>query len=156
MFKYSYESPFGLLTLAEENNKLTNCNFGNSPKLPQNAEIKETKLIKEAWLQLQQYFNGYRKTFELPLAPQGTTFQQAAWQALLTIPYGQTASYKDMAVKISNPKACRAIGMANNKNPIGIIIPCHRVIGSNGKLVGYAGGLDIKQKLLELEKFHSL
>mgnify|MGYP001041827702 CR=1 FL=1 len=156
MFKYSYESPFGLLTLAEENNKLTNCNFGNSPKLPQNAEIKETKLIKEAWLQLQQYFNGCRKTFELPLAPQGTTFQQAAWQALLTIPYGQTASYKDMAVKISNPKACRAIGMANNKNPIGIIIPCHRVIGSNGKLVGYAGGLDIKQKLLELEKFHSL
>ena len=123
MFKYSYESPFGLLTLAEENNKLTNCNFGNSPKLPQNAEIKETKLIKEAWLQLQQYFNGCRKTFELPLAPQGTTFQQAAWQALLTIPYGQTASYKDMAVKISNPKACRAIGMANNKNPIGIIIP---------------------------------
>ncbi len=156
MFKYSYESPFGLLTLAEENNKLTNCNFGNSPKLPQNAEIKETKLIKEAWLQLQQYFNGCRKTFELPLAPQGTTFQQAAWQALLTIPYAQTASYKDMAVKISNPKACRAIGMANNKNPIGIIIPCHRVIGSNGKLVGYAGGLDIKQKLLELEKFHSL
>lgn len=156
MFKYSYESPFGLLTLAEENNKLTNCNFGNSPKLPQNAEIKETKLIKEAWLQLQQYFNGCRKTFELPLTPQGTTFQQAAWQALLTIPYGQTASYKDMAVKISNPKACRAIGMANNKNPIGIIIPCHRVIGSNGKLVGYAGGLDIKQKLLELEKFHSL
>lgn len=156
MFKYSYESPFGLLTLAEENNKLTNCNFGNSPKLPRNAEIKETKLIKEAWLQLQQYFNGSRKTFELPLAPQGTAFQQAAWQALLTIPYGQTASYKDMAVKIRNPKACRAIGMANNKNPIGIIIPCHRVIGSNGKLVGYAGGLDIKQKLLELEKIHSL
>lgn len=155
MFRYSYKTPLGTLTLAEENNELTNCSFGNSPKLPQNAEIKETKLIKEAWRQLRQYFNGERKTFDLPLAPRGTAFQQAAWQALLTIPYGQTASYKDMAIQVGNPKACRAVGMANNKNPIGIIIPCHRVIGSNGKLVGYAGGLDIKKKLLDLEKLHS-
>lgn len=155
MFKYSYKTPLGILTLAEESDKLTNCSFGNNPKLPQNAETKETKLIKEARRQLLQYFNGKRKTFDLPLAPRGTAFQQAAWQALLTIPYGQTASYKDMAVRVGNPKACRAVGMANNKNPIGIIIPCHRVIGSNGKLVGYAGGLDIKQKLLDLEKSHS-
>lgn len=155
MFKYSYKSPFGLLTLAEENNKLTNCSFGNGSKLPENAEIKETELIKEAWQQLQQYFNGKRKNFDLALATGGTIFQQAVWQALLTVPYGQTSSYKDVAVKVGNPKACRAVGLANNKNPIGIIIPCHRVIGSNGKLVGYAGGLDIKQKLLELEKSHS-
>lgn len=155
MFQYTYKTPLGSLTLAEENDSLTNCSFGTSAKLPQNADIRETKLLKEAWRQLQQYFNGERKTFNLPLAPQGTTFQQAAWQALLTIPYGQTASYKDMAIKVGNPKACRAIGMANNKNPIGIIIPCHRVIGSNGKLVGYAGGLDIKQKLLSLEKENS-
>lgn len=155
MFQYTYKTPLGPLTLAEENGSLTNCSFGTSAKLPQNADIRETKLLKEAWRQLQQYFNGERKTFNLPLAPQGTAFQQAAWQALLTIPYGQTASYKDMAIKVGNPKACRAIGMANNKNPIGIIIPCHRVIGSNGKLIGYAGGLDIKQKLLSLEKENS-
>lgn len=155
MFQYTYTTPLGPLTLAEENDCLSNCSFGTSTKLAQNADIRETKLLKETWRQLQQYFNGERKTFNLPLAPHGTTFQQKAWQALLTIPYGQTASYKDMAIKIGNPKACRAIGMANNKNPIGIIIPCHRVIGSNGKLIGYAGGLDIKQKLLSLEKENS-
>ncbi len=156
MFKFTYQTSFGPLTLAEENGLLTNCSFGNSPKLPQNAEVKETALLKEAHRQLEEYFAGRRRTFDLPLAPRGTAFQQAAWQALLTIPYGQTASYKEMAVKIGNPKACRAIGMANNKNPIGIIIPCHRVIGADGKLVGYAGGLDIKQKLLALEQMHSI
>lgn len=152
MFQYTYETPVGILTLAEENGKLTNCNFGNNSKLPQNAEIHETPLLKRAYLQLQEYFIGKRQQFDLPLAPRGTTFQQAVWQALLSIPYGKTASYKEMAIKVGNPKACRAIGMANNKNPIGIIIPCHRVIGANGKLVGYAGGLDIKQKLLDLEQ----
>lgn len=156
MLKFTYQTPFGPLTLAEENERLTNCSFGNSPKLPQNAEIKETALLKEAHSQLREYFAGRRQIFNLPLAPKGTAFQQAAWQALLTIPYGQTASYKEMAVKVGNPKACRAIGMANNKNPIGIIIPCHRVIGTDGKLVGYAGGLDIKQKLLELEQKYSV
>lgn len=152
MFKYTYETPLGLLTLAEENGQLTHCGFGHSSKLPSNAEIQETALFKQAHHQLQEYFAGTRQEFDLPLAPLGTNFQQAAWQALLTIPYGKTASYKEIAIKVGNPKACRAIGMANNKNPIGIIIPCHRVIGANGKLVGYAGGLDIKQKLLDLEQ----
>lgn len=156
MFKFTCQTQIGPLTLAEENGQLTHCCFGTCPKLPQNAEIKETVLLRKAHRQLQEYFAGLRRIFDLPLAPEGTTFQLAAWQALLTIPYGQTASYKEMAVKVGNPKACRAIGMANNKNPISIIIPCHRVIGTGGKLVGYAGGLDIKQKLLALEQKHSV
>ena len=97
-------------------------------------------------------YSGQRKEFDIPLAPQGTDFQKKVWKALQNINYGTTASYKEIAQKINNPKAVRAVGMANNQNPIAIIIPCHRVIGSNGKLVGYAGGLELKQKLLELEK----
>lgn len=99
-----------------------------------------------------EYFNGQRKSFDLPLNPKGTEFQKKVWNALLNIPYGSTCSYKDIAVNIGNEKACRAVGGANNKNPIFIIIPCHRVIGKNGSLVGYGGGLDIKLKLLELEQ----
>ncbi len=87
----------------------------------------------------------------MPLAPKGTDFQKKVWQALCEIPYGETFSYKKVAQKIGNEKACRAVGMANNKNPIAIIVPCHRVIGENGKLVGYAGGLEVKKKLLVLE-----
>jgi len=88
----------------------------------------------------------------LPLAPAGTAFMQKVWNALLTIPYGETRSYKEIAIAVGNSKACRAVGMANNRNPISVVIPCHRVIGANGKLVGYGGGLDIKSYLLDLEK----
>ena len=95
--------------------------------------------------------DGKRKSFDLPLKPEGTEFQKKVWNALLDIPYGETRSYKDIAVAIGNPKACRAVGMANNRNPISIIIPCHRVIGANGSLVGYGGGLPIKIELLNLE-----
>jgi methylated-DNA-[protein]-cysteine S-methyltransferase len=96
--------------------------------------------------------SGRRKDFNLPLEPKGTAFQKAAWDALLTIPYGETRSYGQMAAQVGNPKACRAIGLANNRNPIAIVIPCHRVIGADGKLVGYGGGLHIKVHLLALEK----
>jgi methylated-DNA-[protein]-cysteine S-methyltransferase len=113
--------------------------------------IKESPLIKEAWGQLYEYFSGRLFKFDLPLAPSGTDFQQRVWQALKTIPYGQVKSYKDIAIAIGNKNAARAVGMANNKNPIPIIIPCHRVIGANGQLVGYGGGLDIKRYLLNLE-----
>lgn len=101
--------------------------------------------------QLIEYLNKQRQTFALTLAPQGTDFQQQVWQALLTIPYGQVASYADIAQQINNPKAVRAVGAANGKNPISIIVPCHRVIGSNGTLTGYAGGLERKQWLLQHE-----
>ncbi len=118
----------------------------------EDSNVSETKLIKEAHKQLEEYLNKKRKEFELPLLPQGTEFQLKVWNALKEIPYGQTCSYKDIAIKAGNEKASRAVGMANNRNPIAIFIPCHRVIGANGKLVGYAGGLDIKEKLLDLER----
>lgn len=151
MFSFTYQTFFGQYTLIEQDGFITHLSFGNSPKLPKQAEVKETPLLKKALQQLEEYLAGQRQNFDLPLKPQGTPFQQKVWQALLTIPYGQTASYKEIAIKAGSPKGCRAVGMANNKNPIAIIIPCHRVIGSNGNLIGYAGGLDIKQKLLELE-----
>jgi len=121
-------------------------------KIPEDINMGETQLLKKANQQLQEYLIGKRKIFDLPLAPRGTEFQQKVWSSLQEIPYGKTNSYKDIAKNIGNIKACRAVGMANNKNPILIFIPCHRVIGANGKLVGYAGGLNVKEKLLEIEK----
>ena len=108
-------------------------------------------LIAEAFRELEEYFSGTRREFDLPLNPQGTPFQQSVWAALRRIPYGGTASYTEIAEAVGCPGGSRAVGMANNRNPIAILIPCHRVIGANGKLVGYAGGLDLKRKLLELE-----
>ncbi len=115
------------------------------------AEFCETPLLQQAKCQLQEYFAGKRKEFSLPLQLQGTPFQKKVWQALLTIPYGQTATYGQIATQIGSPKACRAVGMANHRNPLAILIPCHRVIGANGTLTGYGGGLSVKQALLALE-----
>jgi methylated-DNA-[protein]-cysteine S-methyltransferase len=109
-------------------------------------------LLKKAATQFVEYFGGKRKAFDLPLTLQGTDFQISVWKALQSIPAGETRSYKDVAALIGNPKACRAVGMANNRNPIAIIVPCHRVIGADGSLTGYASGLPIKQQLLDLEK----
>jgi methylated-DNA-[protein]-cysteine S-methyltransferase len=108
-------------------------------------------VLKEAAAQLRAYFGGELKLFELPLTPEGTAFQRSVWDALLTIPYGETRSYMQMAVLIGAPKAVRAVGAANGQNPIPIVIPCHRVIGSNGKLTGFGGGLPLKRQLLDLE-----
>jgi methylated-DNA-[protein]-cysteine S-methyltransferase len=116
------------------------------------AVYKKTDLISEAIKQLDEYFKGVRKVFELPLRPQGTDFQKKVWDALQLISYGETRSYKDIAEMIKEPKACRAVGGACNRNPIMIVIPCHRVVGCDGSLTGYAGGLDLKEKLLTLEK----
>jgi len=122
---------------------------------PQKALLQTTELLSMATIQLDEYFQGKRTTFSLPFKLIGTPFQLAVWKELQNIPYGQTTSYKEIAQKINKPKAYRAVGMANNKNPLPIIIPCHRVIGSNGKLIGYAGGLNLKNYLLELEKSHT-
>ncbi|MCY7294998.1 methylated-DNA--[protein]-cysteine S-methyltransferase [Alteromonas sp. a30] len=108
-------------------------------------------VIDDAKQQLLEYFAGERTEFDLPLAPKGTAFQQQVWTALTTIPYGETTSYQDIASQINKPKGSQAVGQANGKNPISIVIPCHRVIGKNGGLTGYAGGLDRKSKLLALE-----
>lgn len=113
---------------------------------------RETNLIHDAFTQIYEYLNRKRKYFDLPLKPIGTEFQTTVWNELLKIPYGEICSYQDIAIRIGTPKATRAVGGANNKNPIFIIIPCHRVIGKNGSLTGYADGLDLKKYLLELEK----
>ena len=102
--------------------------------------------------ELEEYFKGKRKEFTVPCRPEGTDFQKRVWEALTRIPYGETRTYKEIAAEAGNPKASRAVGMANNKNPVPIIIPCHRVIGSDGKLTGYAGGLGVKEFLLNLER----
>ncbi len=115
---------------------------------------KKTPLTEAVFVELNEYFAGKRKTFTFKYTLQGTEFQKKVWAALCDIPYGETRSYKELAIAVGNPKACRAVGMANNKNPISIAVPCHRVIGSDGKLVGYASGLDMKIYLLKLEATH--
>ncbi|MBQ5599966.1 MAG: methylated-DNA--[Lachnospiraceae bacterium] len=109
-------------------------------------------ILEKAYKQLKEYFVGERKEFDLPLDPVGTEFQMKVWEALQTIPYGETRTYKEIAVQIGNENASRAVGMANNRNPLPIFIPCHRVVGADGGIVGYAGGTEVKAALLELEK----
>lgn len=147
--KYQFEN-ISLYLVATETH-LINIQFTQ----PQKALLQTTELLSMATIQLDEYFQGKRTIFSLPFKLTGTPFQLAVWKELKNIPYGKTTSYKEIAQKINKPKACRAVGMANNKNPLPIIIPCHRVIGSNGKLIGYAGGLKLKNYLLELEKSHT-
>lgn len=149
---FCYESNMGKIIIVDNGVAITYIDFGD--KFEEEVEIKESVLTKETFKQLSEYFNGKRKEFNLPLDPVGTKFQKSVWMALLNIPYGETRTYKEIAIKVGNEKGARAVGMANNKNPISIIIPCHRVIGSNKKLVGYAGGLHIKEKLLDLERLN--
>lgn len=145
-----YDAKIGKIKIEENGMAITKVEFIG--KDIQEEIGNETELLKETIKQLEEYFEGKRNFFDLPLEPKGTEFQKKVWKTLIEIPYGETRSYGDIAKIIGNEKASRAVGMANNKNPIPIIIPCHRVIGANGKLVGYAGGLDLKMKLLELEK----
>jgi O-6-methylguanine DNA methyltransferase len=112
---------------------------------------RDNQIIQDTEMQIKEYLAGARKEFSLPLDLRGTVFQRRVWHALLQIPYGTTVSYKDIAVAIDNPRAVRAVGQANNKNPVSIVVPCHRVIGSDGSLVGYGGGLEVKKALLKLE-----
>lgn len=150
----SIKTPIGIITIKEKNNKIIELQLNSNlvQPLKENEQIKETPLLVEAEKQLIEYFNKTRTKFDLPLDPQGTDFMKRVWKELIQIPYGETRTYKQIAQKIGNEKASRAVGMANNKNPIPIIIPCHRVIGANNKLVGYALGLDKKEFLLNLEK----
>ena len=147
IYRYSYETVLGSVTLVEEDGAL----LAISTHHVYDGICQETTLIKEAHQQLSEYLKGERKSFDLPLRMKGTDFQQRVWNALLKIPYGETRSYKQIAEAIGNPKAVRAVGMANNRNPLLIVVPCHRVIGADGKLVGYAAGLDKKAFLLRLE-----
>lgn len=145
------ESPIGPLGIVEEDNHLTEIRFGG---LPEGTMEQSSPVIEETEKQLGEYFAGQRKRFALPLRLDGTDFQLAVWSALQKIPYAETRSYQDIAIMIDNPKAVRAVGGANAINRIPIIIPCHRVIGKSGKLVGFGGGLGIKTFLLDLERAH--
>lgn len=147
---YFYDTILGVLGISDNGKEITEVYFGDENS--QDLDIEETPLIKEAYTQISLFLQGKLKEFDLPIYLEGTDFQKKVWKALRDIPYGETRSYKDIAQVVDSPKAYRAVGMSNNKNPISIIIPCHRVIGSNGKLVGYGGGLDIKKTLLEIEK----
>jgi methylated-DNA-[protein]-cysteine S-methyltransferase len=150
------DSPVGALKLVAHDHALVAVMWDNEDhkrvRLAELIEDHQHPMLLRVKKQLEQYFAGQRQQFDLPLDFKGTDFQQQVWQTLLTIPYGETRSYKEIAVQIGNEKAVRAVGAANGKNPISIIAPCHRVIGSSGALVGFAGGLDKKQILLNIEQ----
>jgi methylated-DNA-[protein]-cysteine S-methyltransferase len=148
---FHYNFPIGGVGIAEKDGEISLVFFEDREDVS-GYERAETPLIKEAARQLEEYFAGLRTVFDLPLSLKGTEFQRSVWNALLTIEYGETRSYKDIAAKVGKPKAVRAVGSANHRNPIAIIVPCHRVIGHDGNLTGYGGGLHVKQFLLDLEK----
>ena len=150
MSMWFYESKIGRVGITEKDGKITNV-YITGDELPQDVQICETPLLKEAIRQLESYFAGELTEFTLPLEPSGTDFMKKVWAALCEIPYGKTATYREVAEKVGVPKGARAVGLANNRNPIPIFIPCHRVIGADGSLTGYRGGLEIKKRLLELE-----
>ena len=141
--------PFGRIGLEETDGAITRLYLVVDPA--PTASDRESALLRRAFDQLEAYWQGQLKSFDLPLEPRGTDFMRLVWQQLVAVPYGQTATYRDIAVAVGRPKACRAVGLANNRNPIPIFIPCHRIIGQGGALTGYRGGLDMKRALLDLE-----
>ena len=152
----SYQSPIGKLLLVGSGGILEALHFPNSrgqENIAQDWQYDEA-CFKQVIQQLSEYFAGNRQEFNLEISPKGTAFQERVWEELRKIPFGKTASYGEIAEKIGNAKASRAVGMANGKNPIPIIVPCHRVIGKDGSLTGFGGGLDIKKQLLQLENIY--
>jgi methylated-DNA-[protein]-cysteine S-methyltransferase len=147
------KTSIGTIGIEERTGGITKVYLETDPA-QRNGEQCETPLIRQAFEQLELYLNGRLTEFSLPLTPEGTTFMKRVWKKLCDVPYGQTASYKDIATAVGNPRTVRAVGMANHRNPIPIFIPCHRIIGSDGKLTGYRGGLEMKRTLLDLERNH--
>ncbi|MFZ5354139.1 MAG: methylated-DNA--[protein]-cysteine S-methyltransferase [Bacillota bacterium] len=143
-----FKSPIGFVEVIASESSLLSVAFVEK----EGKSIGSSAVLTEAVKQLKEYFEGGRRDFDLPLQLDGTDFQVRSWKQLMNIPYGQTITYKELAKRVGNEKAVRAVGGANNRNKLPIVIPCHRVIGSNGKLVGFAGGLDKKEWLLEFEK----
>lgn len=146
-----YETSFGFFGIGYDDDAVTYIK--KIDDLPSDMGMK-TAFSDTIFAQLEEYFAGKRKCFDFDCCPEGTDFQRRVWSQLRQIPYGETRTYKDIAIAIGNSKACRAVGMANNRNPIMIVVPCHRVIGSNGDLVGYEAGIETKKALLELENRH--
>ena len=150
-YQTSFSSPLGFLILKSEGQSVTGITFSDNDIQEQSS----CELLENCKEQLQNYFLGKTTSFDLPLSPEGTEFQQKVWAELLRIPYGETITYMELAVRLGDPKCIRAAGTANGKNPIAIVIPCHRVIGAGNKLTGYAGGIWRKKLLLELEMKHN-
>lgn len=144
--RLTFAGPAGPLMLVERDDALAELRFGADDG------TEASPLLLRARTELEEYFAGRRREFDLPLAPHGTPFQQRVWQALRAIPYGSTCTYGELAAAVGNPRASRAVGMANHRNPLPILIPCHRVIGASGALTGYAGGLEWKRRLLAIEE----
>ena len=151
-----FETPCGHLLLGAESGRLCQCSWLREPVPTSITNDVDALLLNEACRQLQEYFALERQEFQLPLSMSGTLFQKSAWEAMLTIPYGQTISYAEEARRAGHPAALRAIGNANGRNPLAIIVPCHRVIASNGTIGGYSSGLDRKRFLLRLEGIASI
>jgi len=151
MTTYDLTSPIGLLRLTAEDGRLTSIQFPNQHGARRAHYRDDDPVLENCARQLTEYFAGKRRTFDLPLSADGTAFQREVWAALGAIPYGEVRSYSDIAHAIKREKAVRAVGAANGRNPLPIVVPCHRVIGTNGTLTGFAGGLDAKKTLLELE-----
>ncbi|WP_330659691.1 methylated-DNA--[protein]-cysteine S-methyltransferase [Caproiciproducens faecalis] len=148
---FFYDTEIGRIAMAENGEGITDLCFEGAP-VPRDAKVLETQLLRQAAEEVREYLAGRRKKFTVAVFPSGTDFQRRVWKCLCDIPYGETRSYKEIAESAGSPKGFRAVGMANNRNPIPIIIPCHRVIGADGSLVGYGGGMELKVRLLELEK----
>jgi methylated-DNA-[protein]-cysteine S-methyltransferase len=146
-------TPVGRLRLAGDESGLRSISFQNRfrPAAPAESPLRSEEPFRDAIAQLEAYFAGALRRFDLPLAPEGTAFQREVWSALTAIPYGETVSYGELARRLGRPAASRAVGAANGQNPIPIVIPCHRVIGADGSLTGFGGGLAIKRRLLDLE-----
>ncbi|MDR0994409.1 MAG: methylated-DNA--[protein]-cysteine S-methyltransferase [Verrucomicrobiota bacterium] len=149
--QYIHPTPIGHLHLVEKDGKLVSARRTQEAGTLPAAAVVPSALLKQAVRQLDEYFAGTRKAFDLPLAPEGTAFQRMVWDALTRIPYGKTRSYGQIAAEVGRPKAVRAVGMANNRNPLPLFIPCHRVVGADGSLVGFALGLPAKARLLRAE-----
>lgn len=152
---YLFKSPIGILRIGEEDGKITQVSLQRqSENTLLEKRGQHSDLLYEAYRQLNEYFQGKRMRFDLPVSSSGTAFQESVWRELRRIPYGETRSYEDIAVRVGNPRAVRAVGGANNKNPVLILIPCHRVIYKNGDISGFACGIEAKRYLLELESGH--
>lgn len=149
-FERELRTPIGVVTLRQTDDRISELAFGG-----RDGRQDETPLLLQAEKELEEYFAGRRSHFSVPLSMHGTAFQLQVWQALMQIPYGAVVSYGELARKLGKPQACRAVGMANHANPLPIFVPCHRVVGADGKLTGYRGGLAIKRFLLNLEEKHA-
>ncbi len=151
IYFYFYDTALGRMGIAEEDGSITNL-FLRYPFFKEEVMEQETPVLQKAYQQITEYMEGKRKKFDVPIEPKGTEFQKKVWKMLMEIPYGETCSYGEIAKRIGSPKGARAVGMANHHNPIMIIVPCHRVVGAKGQMVGYALGIDCKIALLNLEK----